>query len=504
MNYGDLFEGLQTISNLQSLLIISLGIITGTLIGAIPGLTTTMGMAVFAPITFFMPPLVGIPFLIGLYKGGVFGGSIPAILISTPGTGAAAATVADGYALSKQGKARSAIQMSIFSSCFADIVSDLIVIFFAAQVTKLALIFGAPELFAVILFSLVVISSTAADNAAKGLISLSLGLVISMVGIDTGGRWRFAFNVPELGAGLSYISVLIGLFAFSVVLEEILKSIKEKIQVKTELNKDDKITFQDIKTCMPTILRSTFLGSFIGIIPGVGQPVAAFLGHSQAKRFSKNPELVGRGSLEGIAGAEAGNNAVNGPSLLPLFAFGIPGDVITSVLLGAFMAQGLRPGPRLFIDHGAMMYAILIGMVAANILLFVFANFSSKYIAKIITIPKHFIVPTVFVLAIVGSFAVNNSWFDVGVMLVFGLVGYILKQLEVPLAPLVITFILTHTMETNLIRSMIIFQGNLTGFANRPIAGVFLLLTIAIVLGSIIKSYRRAKSRKKAKIILTE
>ena len=497
VDYGVMAEGLFYIFNLKSFLMLTAGVMTGIIIGSIPGLTTTMGMAIFVPLTFFMPPLIGIPFLIGIYKGGIFGGSIPAILISTPGTGAAAATVADGYALTQKGKARSAIQMSIFASCLADFSSDILVLFFAYQVTKLALVFGAPEIFSIIVFSLLVISTSSAENLPKGLISLALGLVFSMVGVDTGGRWRFTFDVPDLAAGLSYISVLIGLFAFSVVIDETLKSIKEKIVVQAKLDPNDHITWRDIKQCMPAIVRSTLLGTFIGIVPGIGQPVAAFLGFAQAKRFSKTPELVGKGSLEGVAGAEAGNNAVNGPSLLPLFAFGIPGDVISSVLLGAFLAQGLRPGPRLFIDHGKLMYAILIGMIFANIILFALANMSSKYIAKIITIPKHFIIPTVFVLTIVGSFAVNNSWFDVGVMFVFGIIGYMMNKFDVPMAPLVIAFILTHTMETNLIRSIIIFKGSLAGFLGRPVALGFIAVSLIIFFYSLMKPLlRRYKARK--------
>lgn len=502
VDYGVMYDGLLYILNVKSILMIICGVFTGIVIGSIPGLTTTMGMAIFVPLTFFMPPLIGIPFLVGIYKGGIFGGSIPAILIATPGTGAAAATVADGHALTLKGKARSAIQMAIFASCLADFSTDILVLFFAFYITKLALLFGAPEIFAIVVFSLLIISTASVDNLPKGLLSLALGLIISMVGVDTGGRWRFTFGITNFSAGLSYIAVLIGLFAFSVVLEDTLKSIKEKIVVRTKLDPNDKISWRDIKQCMPAIVRSTLVGAFIGIVPGVGQPVAAFMGHSLAKRFSKNPELIGKGSLEGVAAAEAGNNAVNGPSLLPLFAFGIPGDIISSVLLGAFLAQGLRPGPRLFIDHGQVMYAILFGMILANFILFIMANMLSKHIAKIITIPKHFILPTVFVITVVGSFAVNNSWFDVGTMFIFGIVGYMMTKFGVPLAPMVIAFLLTHTMETNLIRSFIIFKGELSGIFDRPIALVFLLISLIVFLSALLNPIIR-KIRRKRKLLVT-
>lgn len=482
VDFSDLLEGFIYIAKFKSLLMITLGVGVGIVIGAIPGLTTTMGMAIFVPLTFFMEPLLGIPFLLGLYKGGIYGGSIPAILISTPGTGAAVATIADGYALSQQGRSKSAIEMALIASTIGDTFGSLVIIFFAESVTILTRTFGAAELFAILVFSLVVISSTSADNIAKGLISLSLGLILSTVGIDTGGRWRFTFGIVDLGGGLPYVCVLIGLFAFSVVIEEVAKSIKEKVIIPAKFNKNDKVSMKEFLECLPAIIRSSFIGTFIGIIPGIGQPVAAFLGHSQAKRFSKHPELVGKGSLEGVAGAEAGNNAVNGPCLLPLLSLGIPGDIIGSILLGAFLAQGMRPGPNLFIEHGSTMYALLVGLGLANIALYIIGRYMSLHIAKLVMVPKYFIIPTVFVLTVVGSFAINNSWFDVLLMVLFGFIGYYLKKFDVPLAPLVIGFILTHSLETNLIRSMIIFEGNILGFLNRPIAMAFLLATAVILI----------------------
>ncbi len=481
MNYNDMLEGLSLIMQVKPLAMLAIGVLIGTIVGAIPGLTTTMGMAIFVPMTFFMPPLTGIPFLLGLYKGGVFGGSIPAILISTPGTGAAVATIADGYALAQKGRARAALQMAIFASFIGELFGSILVLFLGAQATQLALLFGAAELFAILLFSLIIVALSCTEDYSTGMLSLAIGLVISTVGVDTGGRWRFAFGSPDLSAGLDFVSVMIGLYAFSVVLDEavaiLTKSKGQKAQ--TKMADDDKLYWFEIKKCMPAICRSSIIGAFIGAVPGVGQPIAAFLGFTQAKRFSKEPDLVGHGSLEGVAGAEAANNAVNGPALLPLLTFGIPGDVISSILLGAFIAQGLRPGPRLFADYGDIMYALLIGMVIASFFLFVMMYPTTKYMAYVTKIPTYLITSTVFILTVIGSFAVNNSWFDVRVMFVFGFVGFLLKKFNIPLAPMVIASLLTQMTETSLVRTVIIFGDDLSALLSRPIVVFFLIATFA-------------------------
>lgn len=479
MDFNNLLEGFVLIMQAKPLAMLCIGIFVGTVVGAIPGLTTTMGMAIFVPVTFFMPPLTGIPFLLGLYKGGVFGGSIPAILISTPGTGAAVATVADGYALAKKGRARSALQMAIFASFCGELFGSVLVLFLGAQATQLALLFGAAELFAILFFSLIIVALSATEDYTTGLLSLALGLVISTVGVDTGGRWRFAFGSADLSAGFSFISVMIGLYAFSVVLDEataILTKSTEK-KVGNALVEGDKLRWFEIRKCLPAIGRSSVIGAFIGAIPGVGQPIAAFLGYAQAKRFSKEPDEIGHGSLEGIAGAEAANNAVNGPALLPLLTFGIPGDVISSVLLGAFIAQGLRPGPRLFADYGDIMYALLIGMVVASFFLIAMTYPTTKYMAYITRIPTYLVTSTVFILTVIGSYAVNNSWFDVRVMLIFGLVGFLLKKFNIPLAPMVIGSLLTQMTETNLVRTVILFGDDLSALFMRPIVSFFIVAT---------------------------
>jgi putative tricarboxylic transport membrane protein len=484
------FEGLRSIAAWGPLSMILLGAFIGVIVGAIPGLTTTMAMALAVPVTFFMPPLLGIPFLLGLYKGGIYGGSIPAILISTPGTGAAVATVLDGYPLTQQGKGKLALHTALYASVTADLLSDIVFILLIAQLVLLARYFGPPEYFAVFVFALIMISMAAGKSPAKGLLSAAIGLLLSLVGTDTAGQFRFTFGSMELVSGLAFVPVLIGLFAFSVVIEHIVHHARETALVSKALS-GERLTLPVMKSLLPTILRSTGIGILIGAIPGIGQPVAAMLGYSTAQRLSRKPEEFGKGSLEGVAAAEAGNNAVNGPSLIPLLTFGIPGDIITSVLLGAFIAQGLRPGPELFTQHGETMYGILAGMVIANFAVLAVGLLVAGQLARLVTLPRHVLLPSVLALAVVGAYAVHNSVFDVGVMAVFGLVGYVMRRMEIPMAPLVITLLLSHDMESNLIRSLIIFEGSAFGFLQRPIALGLLLFTAFVIVMSASAALRR-------------
>jgi putative tricarboxylic transport membrane protein len=489
---GQLFDGLIAIANPSSLGMIFLGVVVGVIVGAIPGLTTSMAMALAVPVTFFMPPLLGIPFLVGLYKGGVYGGSIPAILIATPGTGAAVATVADGYALTKKGKGKLALHTALYASVMGDFLSDIVFIVFIAQLVLLVRYFGPPEYFAIFVFSLMIISLSAGSSPAKGLLSAALGLLLSVVGTDTAGQWRFTFGVVDLVSGFAFVPLLIGLFAFSVIIENIANAnTQESVVVNDGKGTGENLSWLQMKSLLPTVLRSTGIGILIGAIPGIGQPVAAMLGYSAAQRFSKHPEEFGKGSLEGVAGPEAANNAVNGPSLIPLFTFGIPGDIITSVMLGAFMAHGLRPGADLFVNHGDTMYAILMGMVLANGFVVIVGLALAGQIARVVTLPRYLLLPSVVALAVIGAYAVNNSVFDVGVMAAFGFVGYVMRRQEIPMAPLVITLLLSHEMENSLIRTLIVFRGDLFGFADRPIALVLLALTFLLIGLSLYSTLRR-------------
>ena len=473
------------------------GIILGMLVGSLPGLTATMAIAILIPLSFNLPPLLGIPFLVGIFKGGLYGGAIPAILISTPGTGGAAATIFDGYPMAQQGKANKAIRMSLVASTIGDTLSDMVLFVFMVPLAMVALFFGSPEYFALFVFSLVLIAGVTGESVLKGLFSAFLGLIVSAIGIDSvSGSSRFIFGSINLASGITFMTMLIGLFAISEILiqaEGGLIKKTEKIKIQSEYGEKDKLSWAEIWSMRRVIFQSSAIGTFIGVIPGLGAPIAAFLAYSFAKRTSKTPEEFGKGHLEGVAAPEAANSAVNGANFLPLFAFGIPGDIITAVMLGAFIVHGMRPGPELFQNHAATMYAIIWGMVFSNAILLVLGWFLSKFYAKIVSIPKNILFPSIIAIAVVGSYSVNNNLFDVKVMIVFGVIGYLMKKFHIPLAPMIITALLGRSIENSLIQSYIVLDGNLLDLFQRPISAVLLLLAFLTIIYSFIKSAQKGK-----------
>ncbi|MFX0547654.1 tripartite tricarboxylate transporter permease, partial [Roseovarius sp. S1116L3] len=379
--------GFEMFFQLENFIAIAIGVIVGVVVGSIPGLTATMAVALALPFTFNLDPVTGILLLVGIYKGGVFGGSITAILIRAPGTPAAACTVLDGYPMARKGEAGKALKMALYSSCIADFLSNISLIFFASMIASLALAFGAPEYFWLICFSLTVVISISGESLTKGLISGVLGLLVSTVGLDlVYGTQRFTFGNFNLMGGVSYIPLLIGLFALPEVIDFYVKKVAP---VAVKAADGSRVTWAEMKRCLVSIFRGSFIGVIIGTIPGAGATAAAFLSYGEARRSSKHPETFGHGEIEGVAASEAGNNGVAGATLIPLLALGIPGDVVTAVILGAFMLQGLTPGPLMFQDNISLIYAIFIGIMLSSIVLFGAGKFAIRYFARIADVPRH-------------------------------------------------------------------------------------------------------------------
>lgn len=472
-------QGIDLAFRLDTMAMMALGLVLGMLVGALPGFTTLMAMAVLLPLSFFLSPLVGIPFLIGVYKGGIFGGSIPAILVSMPGTGAAVATTFDGPALTKKKQSRKAIEMALVASVFGDLTSDVITILAIGPIALIAMLIGPPELVAVLILSLIVITVTGSGSFVKGLIMMTLGLFLAMIGQDPiGALSRFTFDIFAIRSGIPLLPMLIGIFALPEILIAIEKKASSFIQEKVPSREGERLTLSDIKRCFRTICRSTAIGTTIGVIPGTGQVVAAFLGYAAAKNASKHPETFGKGELEGVAAAEAANNAVNGPTLVPLLTLGIPGDNITAILLGAFIAQGLRPGPQLMNEQGGMVYAILIAMLIANVLFLVLGYFLIPLFAKIVTIPKSLLIPLTIVFAFAGSYVFRSNPLDLYILVAFGAFGYVARKLQFDVTPLVMAFILAMPLEYAFGQTVTLAQGNLVGYIafGRPVTMAILLL----------------------------
>ncbi len=441
----DFITGFGMAFRLDTFLMISAGLFGGMLVGALPGFTTLLAMAILLPISFFLDPIVGIPFLLGVYKGGIFGGSIPAILVSMPGTGAAVATSRDGYKLTQQGKSRKALDMALCSSVFGDTVSDTFTMLMIFPIAFLVMQFGPPELFAVLLLSLVIIAATSGKNPLKALVMMLLGLWLSFIGTDPiGGVDRFTFGVFELRSGIPLLPMLIGVFAIPEIANVVMRS--DKVQ-KLASVMGERLTFVEFRRCFRTICRSTAIGTGIGVIPGLGQVVAAMMGYSAAKNASDHPETFGEGELEGIAAAEAANNAVNGPTMVPLLTLGIPGDNVTAILLGAFVAQGLRPGPQLFEEQGATVFAILVAMVIANLLFLIIGYLSIPFFARLVQIKTSVLVPLVLMFAFAGTFVFRSDGFDLIMLVAFGVFGLIARAAKFDVMPMVMGFILGGPLE---------------------------------------------------------
>ena len=493
-----IFQGIDLCLRWDTFGMISLGLMSGMLVGALPGFTTIMAMAILLPICFFLDPLVGIPFLIGVYKGGIFGGSISAILVSIPGTGAAIATTFDGPALTKKGQGRKALEMGLFASVFGDFASDIVTLFFIGPIALIALKIRPPELTAIVLLSLVIISGTGTGSLVKGLIMCFLGLFISMIGMfPFAAVYRFSFGILPLKAGIPLIPMLIGIFAFPEILTAVEKDVSTYISDKADLSKvGERLKFAEFRRCFKTILRSTGIGTALGACPGVGQVVAAFVGYASAKKASKHPETFGKGELEGVAAAEAANNAVNGPTLVPLLTLGIPGDNITAILLGAFVAQGLRPGPQLFAEQAPLVYAILVSMLLANILFLVLGYVSINLFAKIVTIRKSALLPIILIFAFAGSYVFRSDPFDLKVMIIFGIIGYIAKKLHFDITPMVMAFILGPILESSFAQTVNLAGGNLLHYLtiDRPIASAIFLLIPALTVFSLVKNINRKRA----------
>ena len=489
--YDSILAGLSLVGNVDAFLSLFIGIVVGVIGGAIPGLSATMAVALTLPFTFPMQPINGILLLLGVYKGGIFGGSIPAILIKTPGTPASSATILDGYPLAEKGQAGKALGMALWASCTADVVSNLSLILFAGWLASFALNFGPPEFFALIFFSLTIIAGVSGDSLLRGTLSAVAGLILATVGLDlVYGTNRFTFGDSNLMGGLNFIAVLIGLFAIPEVIAMAWDPTGHLGKARS-LGKSW-VTFREYKDSFFSIIRGSIIGVILGSIPGIGAAPSAFLSYSEARRTSKNKGNFGKGEIEGVAAAEAGNNGVAGATLIPLLALGVPGDVITAIIIGAFMIHGLQPGPMMFIMNVDIIYGLFIGLIVSSVMLFAVGSVAIRAFRYVADVPKRILMPAVLVLCIYGVFAVNNNIFDVGVMFAMGWLGYVMLRTRIPAAPFLIAFILGPLLEDNFRQSMLMSGGDMSVFVRGPITWAFWSFSL-IALFAIYKSVRAPK-----------
>ena len=483
---------------LENILWINIGVFVGSVFAAIPGLSVILCVILFLPVTYTMTAIPGMMFLLGIYCAGGYGGSVSAILINTPGTPHAAATMLDGHPLSRQGRTKAALKIALYASTFGGVFSALMLLFLGPQVAKIAAQLGTAEYFMVCVFGLTIIAGMSGKSIIRGLVSACLGLLISCVGTDPMTSYdRFTFGIPRLYLGLDLAVCLIGLFALVEILAKAEKKLGELRLDTAKMHDDGKITRQEFKRMIRPVLMSSLIGVMVGIVPGTGASEASWFSYNTAKNLSKHPEEFGKGSVEGIAAAESANNAVTGATLIPLLTLGIPGDGTVAIMLSALMINGLNPGLSLFTTDGDIMYAIMLGLILVNIFMLIQGKFLTTLFAKVVSIPQEILTPIIVIFCFAGAYSVNENYFDVAVALVFGALAWVLRKLDLPPVPILLGLVLGRMTETNFRRALLISNGNASIFLQSIYCKIFLALII-IAVAAIVRG--KLKEQKAAKI----
>ena len=502
MAWDIIWSSVVTLCSPMNLFVLFAGMVVGITIGAMPGLTATMGVALALPLTFAMDPVTSLVLLISIYCGGIYGGSVTAILMKTPGTPAAAATAIDGFELAKQGKAKKALDMALWASVFGGIAAFFALILVAPQLAKFALKFGPPELACLALFGLTIIISMSSGSLIKGLIAGCIGVGMSFIGIDKiESCVRFNFGNADLMNGLRLVPCMIGMFAMSQVFTQFEDIFANEGKTVPKIVAGESLTFKEFFAEIGNLVRGSVIGILVGAMPGTGSTIASFLNYNEAKRTSKDKENIGKGSLSGVCASEVANNAVTGAAFIPLLTLGIPGDVTTAVVLGALMMQGLIPGTALFTEHQEFVYPTMLTFLFANIAMGICGMLLIRVFAKIVEIPGKCLTPIVCALCVIGSYAINNSFFDVTVMLACAFVGYLLPKAGFPTVPILIGFILGPIFETNFRNALIMSRGSYTIFVTRPIALFFLAVALIFLVMAIVKNHRASKQMQEREVM---
>ena len=479
------FEVLSSVLTLNNISWIAFGVLLGYIVGVIPGLGKGTAVAVSIPITFYLSPLTGIAYLLGLAKGSTAGSAVSAILLNTPGEPSSAPTALDGYPLSQKGQASKALKMGLFASVIGDFSATLLLIFLAAPLAKYALLFGPVEVTAILLFSLTFIAALSGESLIKGLIAGLFGLLFSTVGMEVEtATVRLTFDILELYDGLSLIPVAIGMLAVAEMLVQLggLEALeRQQKMLKGNIKAiNQSISWAEWKLCIPAIIRGTVVGSTIGILPGLGASVASFLSYGLTKKAAKDPSRFGKGAIEGIAAAESADNAVVPSSLVPLFALGIPGSVIAAILIGAFIIQGVTPGPLMFVQQPDLVHGIYLSMICASLLLLLIGYFGQKLFSFVSLVSLRVIIPSVIFFCSVGAYLQGGGIVGVWLILFFGIFGYLAKKLDFSFVTFLIGFVVGPQFELSM-RQAIAITPSFDDLMSHPIAIGFILITIIAV-----------------------
>lgn len=489
-----IFAGFLDSLQWTNLLFVFFGVLLGVIAGAIPGVNGPMAIALCIPLSYYMSAIAAIGFLVGLNKGAFFGGSISGILLNTPGTPESAATTWDGYPLAEQGKGERALKMALFSSVTGDAFATLVLVLVAAPLAAVALYMGPPEIFALICLAMTIIAGLGGSSMIRGLIAACMGLIIGSVGIESVSALpRLTFGITSLERGISLIPLGIGMLAFSEIIIQLERKIaygNDTCTMVFSTAKEDRcVTLKEYLSCIKTFLRSSIAGTVVGALPGLGAPVASFFAYDQAVKKSKNPESFGKGNIEGIAASESANSAVVASSLIPLFTLGIPGNMASALLVGAFVIHGMIPGPLMFEQNAQFIYAIYGSLIIANIFLLGVGLLSLKVSCRLVQIPFNVLYPIIIFTCIMGAYLSQYAVFDVTLMICFAVLAYFMKKFDYSFICLIIGFILAPIWETSLQQVIISSEQDSFMIFHRPVALALLLLSLLI-------TYKSARSKK--------
>lgn len=487
-------------SNPVALLFVGLAAVIGIIVGALPGLTAAAAIAMLLPITFYLDPLSALAFLYVIGKSGRFGGSIAAILFNTPGTAASAATMIDGYPMAQAGKSGKALKIATVASVVGDFCGEMILIFGAAFIASYTVRFGPPEYFSIYIMAFVVIGSVIGKSIIRGILSTLFGAFIALIGLDPiTGESRMTMDFLELESGLSLVPLLIGIFVVSEVLVQIeAKAAATFSQFEDGSKRDmdaNRLTLSEFRRCIPVMLRSSAVGSFIGMMPGLGSSVACFVAYGEEKRRAKNKSEWGTGIVEGIAAPESANNAVSGPSMIPLLTLGVPGSTIAAILVGVFLIHGIQVGPNIFTTSHDLVFGLFAAGLLGIVLYGLIGYFGAPLIGRLIGhVSPSVIYPFIFLTAFIAAYSARSSLFDVGVALAFGVIGYLMRRFDFSAPAFIIAFVLAKGAEEAFRQSLLLSDNGMLIFVERPVSVAFLLVGVAVVGVRMIGVLRKPKA----------
>ena len=488
--------GLSIFASPTAIILVVAGSVLGIFFGAIPGLTATMGMAIFLPVTFSMTDINGILFLIGIYVGACYAGSLPAILVNIPGTPSAIATVFDGYAMAQKGEAGLAIGYSTISSALGGLFGVIVLMFAAPMLAGFALKFSAQEYTGIALLGISIVSYISFGSTLKGLIGGVIGLLLATVGQDVISAYpRFTFGSENLQAGLDMIPVMVGFFGVTEVLTKLEDQVEVRLKAASVSNVIPRIS--RLLRLFPMMGLSSLIGTFVGAVPAAGGAIASMAAYGIQKRLSSKSDQFGTGIPEGVVAAEAANNAAVGGAFVPMLSLGIPGDPQTAILIGALMINGLAPGPMLFITRPDLISAIYLGNILSVLAFTIIGLTGARYYARLVQMPRHYLLPAILIFCMIGAYAIRNTVFDIWVMLGCGVLGYLLQKIHIQSAPIILGFVLGPILEENFRRSLIMSNGDWTTFLTRPISLALIIINLSILAGPYLMSLlgRRAAAR---------